>query len=368
LDFRFQICDCKLCLEKFDCDVIMVVKHAKDIARQWVIEEASKVPGFYGAYYAGSVNWLPDDAALPATSDVDVWVVYAHPNPPDKLGKFIYRDVMLEVSYQPSDQLQSPDLVLGDYHMAGCFRTPSIILDPSGQLTKLQAAVSRDYGKRQWVYKRCEDAMKRVLRNLQRVNESEPFHDQVAAWLFANGVMTHVLLVAGLKNPTVRRRYMAAQELMADYGHLDFYETLLSMLGCARMGRARVEHHLAALTDAFDVAKVVIKTPYRFAADISDIARPVAIDGSRELIEGGYHREAIFWMVATYSRCQHVLCHDAPAEMQDRSSVGYRRLVGDLGITSFADLQQRGEQVKGLLPHVWEVAEAIMASNPGIED
>jgi len=347
---------------------ILIVKDAKDIARQWVIEEASKVPGFYGAYYAGSVNWLPDNAILPATSDVDVWVVHADPKPPDKIGKFIYRDVILEVSFQPSDQLQSPDRVLGDYHMAGCFKAPSIILDPSGQLTELQAAVSRDYAKRQWIYKRCEDAMNRVLRNLQKVNESELFHDQVTCWLFAAGVTTHVLLVAGLKNPTVRRRYVAARELLAEYSHLDSYENLLEMLGCAQMSQMDVEHHLAALTDVFDVAKGMVKTPYRFAADISDIARPVAIDGSWELIERGYHREAIFWIVATYSRCQHVLYHDAPVEMQDRFSRGYRQLLGDLGITSFADLQQRNEQVERLLPRVWQVAEAIMAANPGIEN
>lgn len=344
----------------------MIVKHAKDIAEQWVIEEASKVPGFYGSYYAGSIIWLPDEAILPATSDVDIWVAHTPPNIPDKLGKFIFRDVMLEVSYEPSDKLQSPDSVLGDYHMAGCFRMPSIILDPSGQLTKLQAAVSKDFSKYQWVHKRCEDAMNRILTCLQRVNESELFHDQVGTWLFANGVITHVLLVAGLKNPTVRKRYMAARELMAEYGYLDFYETLLSVLGCARMSKDRVAHHLANLTEAFDAAKKVLKTPYRFAADISDIARPVAIDGSRELIENGYHREAIFWILATYCRCQHVLYQDAPVEMQDKFSISYRELVGDLGITSLADLQQRSEQVRELLPRVWEVAEAIMKANPEI--
>lgn len=177
-----------------------------------------------------------------------------------------------------------------------------------------------------------------------------------------------MLLVAGLKNPTVRRRYVAARELLAEYGHLHFYETLLELLGCARMSRMRADQHLVALTAVFDVAKVVLKTPFFFASDISDLARPIALDGSRELIERGDHREAIFWMVATYSRCQKVLYHDAPAEMQDRFSPGYRQLLGDLGITSFADLQQRGEEVKGLLPHVWEVAEAIMAANPAIED
>jgi hypothetical protein len=345
----------------------MIVRDAKEVARQWVIEEASKVPGFYGALYAGSTNWLPDEAVFPSTSDVDVWVVLADPAPPGKLGKFIYRDVVLEVSYLTSDQVRSSEQILGDYHMAGGFRTPSIIADPSGRLTELQAAVSRDFAKRQWVYKRCEHAKNRVLRNLRSLNESEAFHDQVTAWLFATGVTTHVLLVAGLRNPTVRQRYVAVRELLADHGRLDFYEILLKMLGCAQMSRESVAHHLAALTDVFDAAKAVIKTPFPFASDISDIARPIAIDGGRDLLERGYHREAIFWMVATYSRCQKVLYHDAPAEMQDRFTPGYRQLLGDLGITSFADLQQRKEQIELSLPRVWEVAEAIMAGNPGIE-
>lgn len=346
----------------------MIVKQAKDVARQWVLEEGSKLPGFYGAFYHGSTNWLPDDAPFPATSDVDVMVVLDDPTPSNKLGKFIYQEVMLEISYLPRAQLQSPELILGQSHMAGSFKGPSIISDPSGQLTKLQAAVSKDYAKRQWVYRRCQHARDKVLRNLQGVNESKPFHDQVMAWLFATGVMTHILLVAGLKNPTVRRRYVATQELLADYGHLNFYETLLDLLGCAHMSRGRVEHHLAALTEVFDVAKEVVKTPFFFASDLSDMARPIAIDGSRALIERGLHREAIFWLVATYSRCQTVLYHDAPVAMQNRFRPGYRQLLADLGITSFADLQQRGEQVKALLPRVWEVAEAIMAANPEIED
>ena len=347
---------------------IMIVKDAKRAAREWVMEEASEAPGFCGALYAGSTNWLPDEAAFPPTSDVDVWVVLADRGQPAKLGKFIRRDVILDVSCLPSDQLLSPDRILGDYHLAGSFRTPSIIADPSGRLTKLQAAVSRDFAKRRWVYRRCEHAKNRVLRNLRSLNASEPFHDKVTAWLFATGVTTHVLLVAGLRNPTVRQRYVAVRELLADYGRMDFYETLLKMLGCARMSRESVSQHLTALTEVFDAAKAVVKTPFPFASDISDVARPITIDGSWDLISRGYHREAIFWMVATYSRCQKVLYHDAPAEMRDRFGPGYLQLLGDLGISSFADLRQRNEQVELFLPRVWEVAEAIMAANPGIGD
>jgi hypothetical protein len=102
-------------------------------------------------------------------------------------------------------------------------------------------------------------------------------------------VTTHLLLVAGLKNPTVRQRYVALRELLAEYGCLAAYEMFLDMLGCAQLSRARVEHHLAALSEAFDSAASVITTPFPFAADISTVA--IAIDGSRRMIERGDHRD-----------------------------------------------------------------------------
>jgi len=119
----------------------------------------------------------------------------------------------------------------------------------------------------------------------------------VTAGLFGAGVTTHVLLVAGLRNPTARRRYLAAQELLIDDGHREFYETLLELLRCARIGRERVERHLDALNEAFDAAMAVATAPFCFALDIADTACPTAIDGSRELIAAGRYREAVFWLV-----------------------------------------------------------------------
>lgn len=346
----------------------MTIKQARDAARQWVEEEAANAPGFRGAFYHGSTNWLPDDALLPAASDVDVMVVLADPDPPVKPGKFLYRDLLLEVSYLPEDELQSPDMILGRSDLAGSFRTPGIISDPSGRLTRLQAVVSREYARRAWVRRRCEHAAEKVLRNLRSLGEVEAFPDQVLCWLFAAGVTTHVLLAAGLKNPTVRRRYVATRELLAEYGRPDFYEALLELLGCHRMSRPRAEHHLAALTEVFDAAKATVGTPFPFASDISEAARPIAIDGSRELIERGDHREAVFWIAVTYSRCRKILDHDAPVAMRDRFSPGYGELLGDLGIGSPDVLRQRGEQVRGILPRLQEVAQSIVAANREIED
>lgn len=341
---------------------------AKQIARQWVTEAAVTTPGFYGAYFAGSINWLPDEAELPPTSDIDITVVYASDTSPSKLGKFVYHGVTLEVSHTPRDQLASPEVILSDYRIAGSFHVPSVIADPSGELTQLQTAVAQEYTRRTWVYRRCEDARANLLRHAANLDPTRPFHDQVTAWLFATGVTTHVLLAAGLKNPTVRRRCLAARELLAEVGRLDFYETLLELLGCARMSQARANEHLNALAPAFDAAAGVIKSPFPFAADLTAGARPIAIDGSRELIETGYPREAVFWLVATYARCQKVLYEDAPADLYHQFDPGFRALVGDLGIASLADLQRRTQQTLDFLPSLWAVAEAIIAANPEIEE
>jgi hypothetical protein len=87
-----------------------------------------------------------------------------------------------------------------------------------------------------------------------------------------------------------------------------------------------------------------------------------------ELIERSYHREAMFWIAVTHSRCQKVLAGDASGELPQSFSDSYRDLVDDLGIASFADVRRRCAEVGRFLPRVWEAAERIMASNQRIEN
>jgi hypothetical protein len=75
----------------------MIVKFAKDRAARWVIEEASKASGFYGAYFAGSTNWMADDAPFPASSDVDVKVVVENPKSFDSFPDLQQRTEQLKV-------------------------------------------------------------------------------------------------------------------------------------------------------------------------------------------------------------------------------------------------------------------------------
>jgi len=294
-------------------------------------------------------------------------VVVADHERVSRRDKFFYHGTLLEVTYLRSDQFLSPEQILSDYHLAPSFRTTKVMLDPSGLLMPLLAAVSRDYAKRRWVRQRCHSARDKVLAHLGSINEEAALHDQVIAFLFAAGVTTHVLLVAGLRNPTVRTRYVAVRKLLAEYGQVEFHETLLELLGSAHTSPERARQHVAKLAEIFDAAKRVIKTSFPFAADISDLAHKSAIDGSLELIEQGYHREAMFWIGVTHSRCQKILSCDAPEELTPSLRDSYQELITDLGLASVAEIRRRCAEIERTLPRVCEVAENIVAANRAIE-
>jgi hypothetical protein len=97
-------------------------------------------------------------------------------------AKFVRHGILIEATRFSADQLRSPERVLRDCHLASAFRTPSIILDPTGQLTALQSAVSRDFAKRYWVRQRCEDVRRRILDTLDRLPQAPGLYDRVVGW------------------------------------------------------------------------------------------------------------------------------------------------------------------------------------------
>jgi hypothetical protein len=152
----------------------------------------------------------------------------------------------------------------------------------------------------------------------------------VTAWLFPTSLTAVVPMVAALRTPTVRLRYLAARELLRP----STYERLLELLGCATVDRDVVAGHLERLTDAFDRAAADEPSP-----EISPVARPVAIGGSRELVQRGDHREAVFWIVATWARC------GLPAELgQARRAFRSRRPAPVLNIRVHGGPPMRPEQ------------------------
>ncbi|MCJ7842984.1 hypothetical protein MUB24_19300 [Lederbergia sp. NSJ-179] len=342
----------------------MKVKEAKTNAVEWIQTQACHEKGYGGAYFSGSIIGASDDTEISPSSDVDI-VVVMEEEPPLKLGKFFYKGTLLEITYLSWNQLTSAQNVLTSYHLAGSFRVDTIIDDPTGQLRRLQTEVSQHYSEWTWVRRRCKNALQKVENGLRSIDAAAPFHEQVTAWMFPTGVTTHVILVAALKNPTVRKRYLAAREVLINYGHEALYDDLLELLGCAQITPEQVQHHLYELGRTFDQTVAVARTAFLFSTDITMETRPIAIDGSYALIETGNHREAVFWIIATFARCHTILAADSP-DLHLEHLPTFQAAVRDLGITSFEDLTNRAKKVIQFLPTLWEVAEDILSKNPNI--
>ncbi|MET7343489.1 hypothetical protein ACIOEZ_24955 [Streptomyces sp. NPDC087866] len=340
----------------------MRVGEARAAAAHWVAAHARPAPGYLGAYFSGSTVGRPDGAELAVSSDVDVVVVREGHEAPAKPGKLLHEGALLEITYEPWAALADPDAVLGAYHLAGGFCRDTVIDDPTGRLRALHAYVAPRFAERDQVRRRCLDARHRVESRLAALDTGQPFAARVMAWLFPTGVTTHVPLVAALRNPTIRLRYPAVRDVLTKYGQQALYPELLALLGCEEVSARRVRHHLGELTRTFDATVPVARTPFFFSSDLTERARPVAVDGSRELIDRGDHREAVFWIVATFARCHTVLAVDAPDLHTARLPAFREAVAGLTGITSAGDLLARRDEVLRFVPRLWAATEEILAA------
>ena len=178
------------------------------------------------------------------------------------------------------------------------------------------------------------------------------------AW--GTAICADLLLTAGLADSTIRKKHAAARELLHSIGRPDVYEMLLEMFGCADMTVERVSHHLDQLELVFDAASEIDKSGYRFESDISPIGRTIAIDGSRELIEQGHHRDAVFYIVETFARCMNVFDEYGSADAVKKHAAAFRSLLADLGIGSFEARKSRAEEVELKVPAIRRIAESMI--------
>jgi hypothetical protein len=96
----------------------MRIGAARTIAAEWVGRHARGDAAFHGAFFSGSTISLPPEAELLPTSDVDVVVLTTANETPPKPGKFRYRDVLLEATFQLWHEYASAEHVLGSHQIS----------------------------------------------------------------------------------------------------------------------------------------------------------------------------------------------------------------------------------------------------------
>jgi len=150
--------------------------------------------------------------------------------------------------------------------------------------------------------------------------------------------------------------------MLADFDMLSEYEPLLELTHCHDLTQQQVSGFIDLLENAFDKAITLAKSEFFFSTDISEIARPIAIDASRELVNGGNHREAMFWILATYARCLKIFEVDAPSELESHET-SLLTILESMGIASQGDRLDSRTHTLSRLDHIEMLAQKIIDSN-----
>ena len=351
----------------------MRVREAKEAARRWVWEVGCRLPGFQGAYFGGSINWREDGSDLPATSDVDIYVVIEgdeaalEPRRQRDLKhrKLRYGGVLLETNFYPSSRFATAEQVLADYPVACHLARPSLIADPSGHLARLQRIVARDFARSEWVTKRCENVRDSMLRSVM-----EPLGTATGTFQAAHCIcvvpvwLSHILLVADLQNPTVIKGPSVSKRILASGGRLDLHERMLALLGAVGMDRSAVEGYLDELTRCFDRAVQVRSRPCSSDWNLCEEAREDAIGGPGRLVESGDHREAMWWILRLRLLCQEVIRNDAPEEEKEPFERGLERLLAGLSLSAETVAKVKAAEARALLDDVMQFAREMIARDP----
>ncbi|MEJ7838106.1 MAG: hypothetical protein WKF81_04775 [Thermomicrobiales bacterium] len=343
----------------------MQVRDAKAIADIWIQQSHRSIRGYRGAYLAGSICWLEDDDEMSPYSDIDLHLVVNDEKLVTKPGKFRFHDALLEVSLEPYSLFADEHQLLANAAISTSVSRNRLIDDPDDVLRFRFDAVQRAFPRREHVVTRLNAIEQRIRTAMVNIDEAAAFHDQ-AMWIFPASVTTHMLLTAGLGNPTVRRRFVEVGHMLDHYGESGTLELLLHLVGCDQISPDRATHHLNTLTPVYDATSAITTSTSRWVSDVSADSRSISIDGTQALIDQGYHREAMFWIVATYARCLNVIAAADDATVIPNANEGFRILMLDLGIADVGDIRTMATAVIAALPQIRKVANRIVDANPDV--
>ncbi len=343
----------------------MNAAQCEEIGRRWVEEEGRRLPGFCGAFFHGSINWMEPEDPFPETSDLDIMVVVKDRRCIQERRKLLIDGIILEASFMALDDLKSPEEILRTHYLAGSFRCNRIIADETGWLAEITAFVSRHYYERVWVEARC----RRVLEKARTAFAFDPhagFAAAVNAWAFTAGAAAHLILVAGLENPTVRTRCLRTKALLQRFGMAATHEQLLDLLHCRRWTRSQTSDRFLQLNPFMERASALVDDSFAFRADMTEAGRRTAVEDGLRCCRQGLHREMVFWLYVSTVRTYQVLQQNGTAREAAQAEAFLWALLQDCGIDSLQDLRDSHGKAALGLGALWPDAQRLMDRHPDI--
>jgi hypothetical protein len=338
----------------------MNVKQVIEQVSAWVEREARQIPGFSGAHLMGSILTMTPDAPFPLYRDVDLNILVDDDAHTTATYDVAAGGLILEYSTVSIARYRSPEDVLANPELAANLAVDGIMADPHGLLAPLHQAVSAQYAQRRWVLARCEYEQQVVVQALAGLRGAATPTD--ALWSLSNVALflSGLLAEASLRPPTHRRCLVLLRDVLHAAGRRDLHEATLQLLGWAHLRRQDVEAYLRDCALAFDCAVAVTRTPVPFQVKFQPHIRPYIVAGAQEMIEQGYHREAMFWISGFLLFANAAIQADASAAEKPGFQTRLDRLIAEMGVGAPADRAARACEVEVLVEAIVAVADALI--------
>src|SRR6185436_11012191 len=134
----------------------------------------------------------------------------------------------------------------------------------------------------------------------------------------------------------------------------------LDLLGHAALSCAEVKRWLEPTGAAFDRAVAVKRSPSPFGFKLHAHVRPYLVEGARELIEAGLHREAMWWLALGYFACNATIQNDGHADEQAYYQARYHEILGPLPTDTPAERQARTLRARRLADELFVLADELV--------
>ncbi len=323
----------------------MDTRHAIETARSWIQSNLSEWPGLRAAHLVGGITALPPTAPFPPTKDVDIHLVFDEGSPAlQPPGPFMaiietaYEGILIEAGIKSVADYVSAEAVLANPEIAHHLTLDTILYDPTGFLSDLQAAVRDEFADPQWVQARIEHERRGVAEALAMRPMASAMYGasgEVNLLGYASTYVCPVIAIATLNPPKMGgRSWINLRNDLDTRNRLDLYEDLLAIMGVAGAQPDQVDCLLDQGAALFDLAVAVKRTPHPFGHKLHAHLRPYFVDSCKGMIAEGYHREALGWLTPFTLASTDVMLADGPDNQFARTVAFQEGFLRELGMES----------------------------------
>ena len=117
-----------------------------------------------------------------------------------------------------------------------------------------------------------------------------------------------------------------------------------------------------------NLALVVHRTPAPFDFKLHTYIRPYLVEGAQEMIEEGFHREAMLWIVGFLYLANTVIHNDGDEGDKRRIQAVVNRLEAETGMAEGRQREERKRQVPRLAEEMFRISDEVVAGHPDIFD